>query len=46
MAVINFTSILMRGERASLPLPFMLHPAALVAFRTLQGSDQATDTVD
>lgn len=35
MAVINFTSILKRGERIFLPRPFLFCPASSVTLRTL-----------
>jgi hypothetical protein len=35
LAVINFTSVLNRGERTFHPLPFLLHPASFMALRTL-----------
>lgn len=35
MTVINFTSVLSRGERTFAPLPFPLYPASLMAQRTL-----------
>lgn len=35
MTVINFTSVLNRGGRTFLPLPFLLCPASLMALRTL-----------